>query len=109
MADSSITSTCYKHHTRTGIPRLEILSKPRFTYSWSRTKKPAIEIGRADTRASEEVGRIQQHAPGLNVERPKLEPAARSEVDPRRNVNDGGDRQEKQEEFNRPVVAAQRQ
>src|ERR1700730_9539313 len=36
MADSSITSTCYKHHTRTGIPRLEILSKPRFTYSWSK-------------------------------------------------------------------------
>src|ERR1700730_7398706 len=40
MADSSITSTCYKHHTRTGIPRLEILSKPRFTYSWSKPKSP---------------------------------------------------------------------
>src|SRR6202023_807112 len=43
MADSSITSTCYKHHTRTGIPRLEILSKPRFTYSWSKPK-PVIQF-----------------------------------------------------------------
>src|ERR1700676_3536468 len=42
MADSSITSTCYKHHTRTGIPRLEILSKPRFTYSWSKPKHALI-------------------------------------------------------------------
>src|SRR6202048_4313449 len=44
MADSSITSTCYKHHTRTGIPRLEILSKPRFTYSWSKPKNRQCRV-----------------------------------------------------------------
>src|SRR5258708_30126714 len=64
-----------------------------------RTQQAAIEIRSTYPGPDEEVGRVQQHPVGLHVERSEFEPAARSEIEPRRNIDDGGDRDEKQGEF----------
>src|ERR1700716_530784 len=73
-----------------------------------RTQQAAIEIRSTYPSPDVEVGRVQQHPAGLHVERSEFEPAARSEVEPRRNIDDGGDRDEKQVEFGGVLVAAQR-